>query len=250
MVPPFFFTIFEGLPRQGPGTDACTARAFHLIPDIPRHARILDIGCGSGMQTLALARLCPGSTITATDIHQPFLDDLSARARNAALDSRITTLRASMDQLPFPEESFEIIWAEGSSFIIGFAEALSSWKPFLKPSGYLGISELFWFVDHSTEECRKYLMGHDPAIMNDREAEMKIRDAGYSLLGAFRLPETAWWDDFYIPLSRRVEFLTDQHKDDQEARVLLGSIEEEIRMFRKYSAEYGYSFFVMKKEEG
>src|SRR5512133_2195224 len=96
----FFFNIFEGLPRQGPGSDFCTTRAFHVIPDIPKHAHILDIGCGSGMQTLALARLAPESTITASDIHQPFLDDLLERAKNEGLDNRIKTIPASMDNLP------------------------------------------------------------------------------------------------------------------------------------------------------
>ena len=151
----FFFTIFEGLPRQGPGLDECTARAFHTIPDLPADARILDIGCGSGMQTLALARLCPGATIIASDIHQPFLDDVTERAAKAGLEGRITCLRASMDDLLFPAGSFDLIWAEGSAFVMGFHEALSSWKRLLKQGGYLAVSDLFWFTHTPTEECRQ-----------------------------------------------------------------------------------------------
>jgi hypothetical protein len=55
--------MFEGFPRQGPGS-ACTARASHFIADIPPACRILDIRCGSGMQTLTLARLSPESPTT------------------------------------------------------------------------------------------------------------------------------------------------------------------------------------------
>ena len=62
------------------------------------------------MQTLALARLCPDCRITAIDVHQPFLDDLMHRAKNAGLDKRIGTHQASMDNLPFTEASFDIIW--------------------------------------------------------------------------------------------------------------------------------------------
>jgi methylase of polypeptide subunit release factors len=104
----FFFTIFEGLPRQGPGSDACTARAFHLLPNIPGDTRILDIGCGSGMQTLELARLCPDSEITACDIYQPFLDDLRERAKKAGLDTRIRPIRASMTNFR-SHQSFDLI---------------------------------------------------------------------------------------------------------------------------------------------
>ncbi len=246
MVESFFFTIFEGLPRQGPGSDVCTARAFHLIPDLPRHANILDIGCGSGMQTLALARLCPDCTITATDIHQPFLDDLVVRVERAGLESRIKTIRASMDDLPFPDTSFDLIWAEGSVFIIGFKQALHSWKRLLKEGGYMGISDLVWFTDTPSDDSRKFFSEEYPAIMHEREAATLIREAGFEILDTLRLPDSAWWDTYYNPLSRRVETLKQHHRDDQDVLALLGSIEKEIRMFRTYSHEYGYSFFVFR----
>jgi len=60
-------TMFEGLPRQGPGADQSTAHACSFIPSDLKQGKILDIGCGSGMQTLTLARLCPDCMITASD---------------------------------------------------------------------------------------------------------------------------------------------------------------------------------------
>jgi ubiquinone/menaquinone biosynthesis C-methylase UbiE len=243
----FFFTIFEGLPRQGAGSDLCTARAFTLIPDLPRHTRILDIGCGSGMPTLALAKLCPYAAITACDIYQPFLDDLQGRAKNNGLDTRIKTVCASMDNLPFPAESVDLIWAEGSAFVMGFKEALHSWKRFLKPKGYMAISECVWFTGAPTDECRHYFSEHYPAMMHEQEAMTLIRDAGYSILGTFRLPDTAWWDQYYLPLLRKLEILGQQYQDDQEVQALLSSMAEEIDIFRNHSREYGYSFFVIRK---
>lgn len=243
----FFFTLFEGLPRQGPGSDGCTARAFHLIPDIRRDARILDIGCGSGMQTLALSRLCPEAEITACDIYQPFLDDLRERAKKAGLDSRIRTVRVSMDNLGVPFESSDLIWAEGSAFVMGFKEALHSWKRYLKPQGYLGLSECVWFSHTPTEECRQYFARVYPAMMHEQEAQAVIRDAGYSILGTLRLPDATWWDQYYIPLSRHLGILKPRYKDDEEVQALLSSMEEEIQIFRDHSREYGYSFFILQK---
>ena len=78
-------SMFEELSRQGPGSDEATAFAFSFLSRDRRRGRILDIGCGSGMQTLTLARICPECRITASDLHQPFLDDLTARAENAGV---------------------------------------------------------------------------------------------------------------------------------------------------------------------
>jgi methylase of polypeptide subunit release factors len=55
----FISTIFEELQRQGPGLDTSTVHACSCIPAPFRDGKILDIGCGSGMQTLALAEYFP-----------------------------------------------------------------------------------------------------------------------------------------------------------------------------------------------
>ncbi|MGA7627893.1 MAG: class I SAM-dependent methyltransferase [Methanoregula sp.] len=116
--------LFFGLPRQGPGSDACTERMFHLLPGLPAHPTILDIGCGSGMQTLVLARLAPDARITAVDLYQPVLDILDARAQKAGVAGRVKTVRVFMDVLPFPPGSFDLLWAEGSIFVIGVEAGL------------------------------------------------------------------------------------------------------------------------------
>jgi trans-aconitate methyltransferase len=76
----FLFTLFEGLDRQGPGSDTCTRRMSDILSP-PEDAQILDIGCGAGSQTLTLARRCMKCCITAVDIHQPFLDALHHKGR-------------------------------------------------------------------------------------------------------------------------------------------------------------------------
>lgn len=76
------FEIFEDLPRQGPGLDECTRRAFEMLTGLPERPEILDVGCGAGTQTIALARLSPGR-ITAVDVHEPMLDELRRRAAEA-----------------------------------------------------------------------------------------------------------------------------------------------------------------------
>lgn len=227
--------------------DEATAFAFSFLPSDAKRGKILDIGCGSGMQDLALARICPDCEITASDIHQPFLDDLCARAKKAGLDGRITTRQASMDNLPFDDESFDIIWAEGSSFIIGILSALQTWKKFLKPDGYMMISDLTWFTDSPSEECKKFFNEISPDMFSISQIEEMIQKEGYSLIGSFRLPDTGWWNNFYTPLESKIEMLKNKFADNQDAQFLIGGFEKQLEIFQKYSKEYGYTYFIMKK---
>ena len=240
-------SMFEGLPRQGPGLDEATAYAFSFLPPDAKRGRILDIGCGSGMQDLTLARISPDSHITATDLHQPFLDDLTNRAKTAGLDRNITTRQASMDNLPFDEEIFDIVWAEGSAFIIGILPALQTWKKFIKPQGYMMISDCTWYTNSPSEECKNFFNEISPDMPSVPEAEEMIRSEGYSLIGLFRLADTGWWNHFYKPLTARLGMLKEKFTDNSDAQCIIQGLEMEMDIHRKYSHEYGYTYFIMKK---
>lgn len=239
-------SMFEELPRQGPGADASTAHAYSFIPSDLKQGKILDIGCGSGMQTLALARLCPDCRITAIDLHQPFLNDLTLRAKKAGLDGRIVTHQASMDDLPFDENSFDIIWSEGSAFIMGLPQALRYWKKFLQPDGYLVVSDCTWFTDSPSDECRAFFGEVCPDMRSESGTEEIIRSAGFTVISSFRLPDAGWWDHYYSPLSERLGLLKERHAGNDDAQTIIRGLEEEMEIHRKYSKEYGYTFFVLK----
>lgn len=239
-------SMFEELPRQGPGSDESTAHACSFIPPVPKGGQILDIGCGSGMQTLTLARLCPGCRITAIDLHQPFLDDLNLRAKVAGLDGSIESHCASMDNLPFKEASFDLIWSEGSVFIMGLLPAIQYWKHFLKPGGYLVVSDCTWFTGSPSKECRDFLDELCPDMKSESDTKDLIRAAGYTVTGSFRLPDAGWWDQYYSPLSRRIPMLREKYANNADARMIIQGLEKEMEIHRKYSKEYGYTFFVLE----
>lgn len=110
-------------PAKGRGCEQATLRALGLLTDLPKRPRVLDIGCGSGLQTLILARELK-TRILAIDNHRPALDHLDRAAAQQGLD--IETRELSMIDMPFDEESFDLLWAEGSLFIIGLAKGLAS----------------------------------------------------------------------------------------------------------------------------
>ena len=241
-------TMFEGLPRQGPGLDESTVRACSCIPSSFKAGKILDIGCGSGMQTLTLAKYFPGSQVTASDLHQPFLDELRKRAKSAGLDKRIVTRQASMDNLPFEEKSFDIIWAEGSAFIMGLSSAIRYWKKILKPDGFLVFSDCTWFTDSSSEECRDFFDRVSPDMPSESGTEEIIRSAGFTVINSFKLPDAGWWNHYYSPLTERLPRLKEKYAANHDALEIIQGLEKEMDIHRKYSKEYGYCFFIGKNK--
>lgn len=242
----FMLTMHEGLPRQGPGDNACTRKAFQMLTALPEHPEILDIGCGSGMQTIELARTCPNCRITATDIHQPFLDDVAERAEAAGVAERITTLQASMDDLPFGDGTFDVLWTEGSIFIVGFEEGLSMWKRLLRPGGYVCVTEAVWFTDRPSPEAAEFWEECYPAITTVPETCAKAEHAGYEVIATFPLPASAWHENYDAPLEERLPDLKKVAAGNPEAEALIAFTEREIAMHRKHGDEYGYQFFILK----
>lgn len=240
----YFFELFEDLPRQGPGCRESTLRALSLLKDLPAKPSVLDIGCGSGMPTQILAQELQ-TRILAIDNHRSMLDHLEQSAAQKGLE--IETRELSMIGMPFNEESFDLLWAEGSIFIIGLAQGLKEFRAYLKPGGYLAFTEMCWFVSEPPAEAKAYFDKVYPEIRTAEEVCRMAAASGYRVIGSFNLPENAWWDDYYTPMLKRMKELKLKNAGVAEAEDIYAACEEEIEMFRRHSKSYGYTFFVLQR---
>jgi ubiquinone/menaquinone biosynthesis C-methylase UbiE len=240
-----FFEIHRDLPREGPGDFVSTRRAFTLLSELPQKPQILDIGCGPGMQTLHLAQLTDGE-ISAVDKYQPYLEQLILRARDHRVAGRIHVVNADMKLLPFEETSFDVIWSEGSAYLLGFEKALRTWRPLLKPNGFLAVTELSWLQSQLPEQLRSFWESEYPAITGVNENIAICGNSGYTVLGHFVLPEVAWWDHYYYPLKERLQLLRQKYESDPERMDYIKVEEYEIELYGAYSDFYGYVFYVMQ----
>lgn len=111
--------FFLNTKRQGPGSPDVTLKALSFIDNLSDTAQIVDIGCGTGGQTMILAQNVSG-TITGLDFFPGFIDKFNISVLNLNLQNRVKGIVGSMDNLPFEKESLDLIWSEGAIYNIGF----------------------------------------------------------------------------------------------------------------------------------
>ena len=237
--------IHEDLPREGLGRIKYTREAFQMLPSLD-DPLILDVGCGRGEPTLELARLSQGR-IVGLDIHASSLDILAGKIVEAGLSDRVQAVMCSLFDMSFPDESFDVIWAEGSVFVIGFERGLREWRRLIKPGGFLAIHEMVWLRSDPPPEIHGYWKARYPEITTVPENLRRISDSGYDLVGHLELPEDAWWTEYYGPLETRIRELGAKYAGDPRSLAVLDREQREIDLFKKCQKWYGSAFFVMQK---
>jgi SAM-dependent methyltransferase len=239
-----FFEVFEPLPRQGPGSREWTARALTMCEDLPAEPHIVDLGCGTGTQTLDLAELT-GGTVVAVDSHSPFLDRLAERAATRGLSDRVRPLLADMARTGLPAGSADLVWSEGALYSIGLEPALAVCHRLLRPGGYLAFTDAVWRTNEVPASVREVFADY-PSMGSASDVLVLLAARGFEVVGHFTLPDAAWWDDFYTPMRSRVAELRARYSHHADATAVLDGCEAEIDTFSRHSDCYAYEFFVAR----
>ena len=181
------------------------------------------------------------------DLFQPFLDVLEVRAQAAGLADQIQTHCLSMDELPFEAGRFDLIWSEGAIYNMGFEKGIRYWRQFLKPGGFLAVSEISWLRDERPEELVAYWNNAYPDIDSISAKIQVLERAGYSPLAHVVLPPSCWLDDYYRPLQARYPAFLQRHHNSDAAVALQASDAEEIALYEQYQDYYSYGFYLARK---
>jgi ubiquinone/menaquinone biosynthesis C-methylase UbiE len=237
---------FSNLERQGPGSKEVTIKALSFISGLTKDSRIADIGCGSGGQTMVLAQNTSGQ-ITGIDLFPLFIDKLNRSSEHLNLHNRVKGIVGSMDNLPFQSEELDLIWSEGAIYNIGFKRGLNYWREFLKPGGYIAVSEVSWFTTERPTEIDKFWQDAYPEIDTIPNKMAQLQHAGYVPVAAFILPEDCWTEYFYAPQVAAQETFLKQHAGSKMAEEFIANQRHEEQLFGKYKAYYGYVFYIGKK---
>jgi cyclopropane fatty-acyl-phospholipid synthase-like methyltransferase len=201
-----------------------TRKAYEMLPQM-NGPRILDIGCGTGVVTIELARLSGGS-IVGVDIDELALDKLRLMARKHNLSGKVSAIHQSMLEMEFPPGGFDVIWTEGAISFIGFERGLKEWRDLVTPDGHLVV--------------------HDVLTEYQKKIEL-TRTCGYIIVGRVELSQETWWNEYYAPLKRRLEELQARNPGDKRVNKEVRTAGRELKEFDLESDRFASVFLVLKK---
>jgi len=187
---------------------------------LSENARILDIGCGTGVPTMWLANHFPG-TITAIDKDAVAIRCLQQKITREKLQNSIEARNVSFFGFDFEPEGYDLILAEGFLNVIGFEEGLNIILKHLKSSGYLVI--------------------HDEYKDHEKKCDF-MKASQCEIIDIIQLDEQVWWNDYYRLIEEETGKLTEKHEKE-----MFRSDLEEIRLYKVNPQLFQSVYYVARK---
>jgi SAM-dependent methyltransferase len=186
-----------GLPELRARFLAHSRAAYALLPPLEA-PKILDIGCGQGLQTLELARLS-GGEVVGIDVDEAALSVLRDRLADTTPRPAVSVVNTSLYQTGAADGAFDLLWEEGVLHLLDDGRSFPECHRLLRPGGFLVMHErIDWF-----EARRATLSEH-----------------GFDLADRYLLPEHCWWTDYGKPLAARIRALRQSVTTDVDPAAL------------------------------
>ena len=237
-----------GLERQGPGSPEITTRALSFVDNLDSGSKIADLGCGTGGQTMVLAQNITGN-IVGVDQFPNFIEKFNDNAEKLNLGGRVNGIVGLMENLPFGQEEFDLIWSEGAIDNIGFEAGLAYWNGFIKMNGYVAVTCPSWLTDERPAKVERFWADASSGLDTVAHNIEVMQKSGYSFVAAFTLPDNCWTDHYFSPREAAEKAFLQKCPGNKTVEEYIESSKYEMELYSKYKQHYGYVFYIGKKNE-
>ncbi len=214
---------------------------------IGKGKRVLDVGCGKGVTACYLAQKYD-CYVVGIDVSERMIEYARELARMKGLEDKVNFRVADAHNLPFEDNSFDIVIAECTTVLLDKERAFREFIRVLKPGGHIGDLEMMW----------------------RREPPKELVQRAYEVWEGFQTMTLKEWKGFFEKLGLvniiAVDF-TDEIPDMGRAFVkelgvvgltkflcklvlrpdVLKAMLEYMEIFRKYKDYIGYCYVIGQK---
>ncbi len=225
------FEFYTRLPRNEPGGVAFTNAYLTAVP-IKAVDKVLDLACASGDRATWIAR-SRGSKVVAVDADRRYLPTVRRKSYEGGSGHLVLPVAADYRNLPFPDNTFKVVLAEGAAMSLGLKQALTVWRRVVTPEGHLCVTYPGVVNKDAPAEVRQALEKRmvDPmGTLGDYHAI--VRATGFELVHQVPL-QTELWEQFYADSMRHAWALMasgEIKEDDPQIRAVVA----EAQWFRTF----------------
>jgi SAM-dependent methyltransferase len=238
-----YTTLMKGMPRLGPGSDTVSEAIAHWV-QAESAARVLEVGCGHGATARILAERTPGLVVATDKSTQCVVRTREAVSGGQA--SRAVACAADVTQLPFADETFDAIVAEGCLYLTGLRRSLGLLRPLLRPGGRLAFTHFGWTRTRVPTPMRNFWEDGLPERFVRGEAYLVLLEhAGFKAVHLEPFPRKEW-EEYYTALRSRLAELDGAYQDEASI-TLLNNMREEIKLFETGGLNF-YAYFLIVGE--
>lgn len=185
---PYEFLAYVGDPDAAPGGAAAVSKAATLLGDLGLNpaAAVLDVGCFTGMSTLALARAFP--RVVGIDVEPQFISAAQVLGAHLKSPAQFRTMDGGQTGLPGSSQDAYIMTAT-----LGYTpqpgRLLAEAMRVLRPGAFL-VEFLYHYpaVNRVIEDRVRGAVGPDVTIGSFSDKVRDVEDAGFRLIRAERIP--------------------------------------------------------------
>ncbi len=155
--------------------------------EVPDHAHVLDLGCGTGILWRGSVQVPPGWRVILTDMSDGMLRE--TRAGLTRLGRSFTYLQSDAQAIPFRDASFDAVIANHMLYHVpDIPRALDEVRRVLKPAGFcyaatMGLANMremnelatrFFSIPRMTESAARFGLESGEAFMRRAFSEVKL----------------------------------------------------------------------------
>ncbi|SDA72784.1 class I SAM-dependent methyltransferase [Methanobrevibacter millerae] len=239
-IPLFFYLTFKDLDRLAPGSDESTLNVLNLI-DIDKDLKmdILEVGCGTGSDTLILADYFRNSTVEAIDLFPHYLKVLNQKIDEKNLGSRVYAYEMDMNDLDFANEEIDLLFCHAGVEIMGFKKALNRWRRVIKPDGFLIVSDLTWISSPSRESTDFWKSNYEEIDTIENKIT-QLEKLGFEYINHYVLDKSEF-AEYYSQLNANL----DKIKSDKSAKDFIKQLKKEVNVSK--NEDFSYVYYIMRK---